>query len=217
MDIAVSASRTCGSMWQGVHDPVARLLADPQANSQPIGKNMNNHNINGLTGNGAAEATIGMIHKTNGVTGDGVAEATIGMSRRKFYDLVPVFAASHEATSHHATKPDQSVNNGAMGNRLGASARQLDTAEKRLFFILYYLKTNPTFDALGFNFDLSPSHAYDHMILYARILRRSLENLAVTPQKTMDSFERFRLAIEEYSARHTRSASAGNRLPAVRV
>jgi hypothetical protein len=173
---------------------------------------MNNHNINGLTGNGAAEAAIGMIHKTNGVTGDGVAEATIGMSRRKFYDLVPVFAASHEAT-----RPDQPVNHGAAGNRFGASARQLDTAEKRLFFILYYLKTNPSFDALGFNFDLSPSHAYDHMILYARILRRSLENLAVTPQKTMDSFERFRLAIEEYSARHTRSANVGSRLPAVRI
>lgn len=149
------------------------------------------------------------IHNINGVTGDGVAETTIGMSRKKFYDLVPVFAASHDAT-----RPEQPVNIGAAVNRFGASTRPLDTAEKRLFFILYYLQTNPTFDALGFNFDLSPSHAYDHVILYARVLRRSLENLAVTPQKTMDSCERFRLAIEEYAARHTRPASVACRLPA---
>ena len=160
----------------------------------------------GLTQDGAAATTIGMIHKAHTVTWDGVAEATIGMSRKKFYDLVPVFAASHDAT-----KQDRPASIGAAGHWLGHSTSHLDTAEKRLFFILYYLKTNPSFDALGFNFDLSPSNAYDYMILYARVLRRTLENLAVTPQKSLDSFERFRLAIEEYSARHTRSASAGRR------
>ena len=143
---------------------------------------------------------------SKGSTGERFVEATIGMSRKKFYDLVPVFAASHEAA--------QQERRGSHRHAIihhASHKTALDTAEKRLFFILYYLKTCPSFDVLGVNFDLSPSHAYDLMILYARVLRRSLENLAVAPQRTLDSFELFRQAIEEYSARHSKSAGFGGR------
>ena len=40
---------------------------------------------------------------------------------------------------------------------------QLRTAENKLFFILFYLKNYPTFDVLGFIFDLNPSNFMNKM------------------------------------------------------
>jgi len=46
-----------------------------------------------------------------------------------------------------------------------------------LFFVLFYLKTYPTFDVLGFHFGLSARHAHDHVEFLMRILERALANL----------------------------------------
>ena len=102
------------------------------------------------------------------------------MSRRKFDDLVPVFAASYDAAQQEWVESSS-------GARIqGCDTKEtLDSPEKRLFFILYYLNNLPSFDALGCFFGLSSSYAYDHMILYMQALRRGLEILAVAPNRAL--------------------------------
>ena len=64
----------------------------------------------------------------------------------------------------------------------------LDTPEKQLFFTLFYLKTYPTFDVLGFHFGLSADHARDYLVFFLRVL-----NLRGCPKTTS------RLKIHNYS------------------
>lgn len=121
-------------------------------------------------------------------------EAAIGMSYRKFGDLVPVFAASDELALQERVEAVE-VARLQESDPCGA----LDSPEKRLFFILYYLRSNPSFDTLGALFDLSPSHAYDQMIRCVRVLRRGLEILAVSPSRSLDSADELRHALERFA------------------
>jgi hypothetical protein len=73
-----------------------------------------------------------------------------------------------------------------------------DSDEKRLFFLLFYLKTYPTFDVLGFHFDLSAGHAHDYIQEFMPILERALKARNVYPERTFESVKDFRQAIEKY-------------------
>ncbi|MBK1646969.1 hypothetical protein CKO25_20590 [Thiocapsa imhoffii] len=78
---------------------------------------------------------------------DRTIKATIGMSREKFDALVPAFADAY----------DQMLQEKLRNKKIkclpkGGPSGVLDTHEKRLFFVLYYLKTDPTFDVLWFSF-----------------------------------------------------------------
>jgi hypothetical protein len=74
--------------------------------------------------------------------------------------LVDVFANSYNAIQQERLKNKEIKriqNSGPTGI--------LDTPETQLFFVLYYLKTYPTFDVLGFHFDLSAGHAHDYVVV----------------------------------------------------
>jgi hypothetical protein len=60
------------------------------------------------------------------------------------------------------------------------------------------LKTYPTFDVLGFHFDLSAGHAHDYVNEYILILRSALERAKVFPERTFDTPEALQKAIEKY-------------------
>jgi hypothetical protein len=124
---------------------------------------------------------------------DRTVKATIGMSREKFDALVPAFADAYDRILQERLQSKRM-------KRLprGGPKGVLDTAEKRLFFVLYYLKTYPTFDVLGFHFDLSAGHAHDYVVEYMEVLRRALETLEVAPERTADSLDNFLAIIEKY-------------------
>ena len=112
------------------------------------------------------------------LTRERTIKATIGMSREKFDSLVPVFADSYDAIQQERLKNKEIKriqNSGPKG--------VLDTPEKQLFFTLYYLKTYPTFDVLGFHFGLSAGHSHDYIVSYLPVLQRSLETLDVAPKR----------------------------------
>jgi hypothetical protein len=134
-----------------------------------------------------------IFEQFNSLKRDRTVKATIGMSREKFDALVPVFADAY------ALIEQEKVQNKEIKHiRKGGPKGVLDTPEKRLFFILYYLKTYPTFDVLGFHFDLSAGHAHDYVVAYSDVLRRALETLDLAPERTADSLEGFRERIESY-------------------
>ena len=127
------------------------------------------------------------------LTRERTIKATIGMSREKFGSLVDVFANSYNAIQQERLKNKEIKrikNSGPTGI--------LDTPEKQLFFVLYYLKTYPTFDVLGFHFDLSAGHAHDYVVCYLSVLQHSLETLGAAPKREISDPKEFMQLIEKY-------------------
>ena len=65
------------------------------------------------------------------------------------------------------------------GGRKGA----LSTPELKLFFLLFYLKTYPTFDVLGSLFDLSPPKANEQVKKLLPVLKEAEKRLQVLPHR----------------------------------
>jgi hypothetical protein len=128
------------------------------------------------------------------LTVDRTVRATIGMSREKFDQLVSVFTQSERAIDEQRL-----ANKDIRCLRKGGPPGNLDTPEKRLFFVLFYLKTYPTFDVLGFHFNLSAGHARDHITKAIKTLEHSLETLEVAPKREFNSAEDFKQCIEKYN------------------
>lgn len=135
-----------------------------------------------------------IFEKFKNLTQDRTVKATIGMSREKFDALVPAFAAAQDRIKQERLQTKQM-------KRLpgGGPKGVLDTPQKRLFFVLYYLKTYPTFDVLGFHFDMSAGHAHDYAIEYMDVLRRSLETLGLAPERNADAFGKLLKSIDKNS------------------
>lgn len=124
---------------------------------------------------------------------DRTIKAMIGISRKKFDKLVPVFTSAYNEIQEERLQKKE-IKKRPSGGPQGV----LGTPEKRLFFILYYLKTYPTFDVLGFHFDLSAGHAHDAVETYLPILKRSLENLNAFPTRTSENVKGLKELIEKY-------------------
>ena len=61
--------------------------------------------------------------------------------------------------------------------------RSTGYAQLKLFFILFYLKTYPTFDVLGGLFDLSPAKAQENVVKLLPMLKHAEKNLRVLPHR----------------------------------
>ncbi|BBA35302.1 uncharacterized protein sS8_3364 [Methylocaldum marinum] len=63
---------------------------------------------------------------------------------------------------------------------------------------MYYLKTYPTFDVLGFHFGFSGGHAHAHIDRLLPVLVRALTSLNVMPERTLTTPEEFSQLIDQY-------------------
>ncbi|NJN98145.1 MAG: transposase [Anaerolineales bacterium] len=66
-----------------------------------------------------------------------------------------------------------------------------------MFFLLYYLKTYPTFDVLGYHFDLDRSKACTNVHNLFPVLLRTLDGLKVLPQRQFNSLEDLQAAFAD--------------------
>jgi len=124
---------------------------------------------------------------------DRIIKSLIGMNRSKFDILATAFAVAYDSIQLERLQRGeikQVPSGGPKGN--------LDTFEKKLFFILYYLKTYPTFDVLGFHFGLSSGHAHNHVEALLPVLTRSLSELGVLPARLPGTPEEFSQLVEQY-------------------
>jgi len=131
--------------------------------------------------------------KLDGKKHDRQIKSIIGMSLSKFNILLAAFAVAYDAVQLERCEQGeikQVPSGGPKGN--------LDTFEKKLFFILYYLKTYPTFDVLGFHFGLSSGHAHNHLENLLPVLLRSLSDLGVMPAQSPGTPEEFSQLVEKY-------------------
>ena len=62
---------------------------------------------------------------------------------------------------------------------------------EKLFFTLFYLKTYPTFDVLGFTFNCSGKTAHDNLYNFLPVLQIALAKLDCLPKRKFDTVEEF--------------------------
>jgi hypothetical protein len=110
-------------------------------------------------------------------------KALIGLSYQEFIDLVPTF----EKVLTEMKRENKNRIRAIGGGRKGA----LRTTEAKLFFILFYLKTYPTFDVLGFFFSKPRGRSCEHTHFLMHVLKRSLGREFVLPKRKIRSVEEF--------------------------
>ena len=82
--------------------------------------------------------------------------AATGLSSKQFSILVSIFAKYLEEAKLEKYKgKNRKIGSGKKGD--------LETADEKLLFILFYLKCYPTFDVLGFTFGISGDAAHRYI------------------------------------------------------
>lgn len=118
-------------------------------------------------------------------------KALTGLSGTAFHKVLAVFIVCYqeiiqENYEHNKMKRQRKPGAGQKG--------RLNTLEKKLFFILYYLKTYPTFDVLGYHFDLDRSKACTNVHHLFPVLLKALGRLKVLPKRQFENVEELQAA-----------------------
>jgi len=111
-------------------------------------------------------------------------KALTGMTKQEFEDLIPNFT--------QAVIEDAQTNSKATVRAFGGGAKgKLPDTESKLFFVLMYLKTYPTFDFLSFivGFDKSRASRNTHFLLGS--LEKALGRKLVLPKRQIRSMDEF--------------------------
>ena len=110
-------------------------------------------------------------------------KAMIGMSYEEFSNLVPVFEQSMRDIRMKEPNRKRKLGGGQKG--------KLPTAESKLFFILFYLKTYPTFDVLAFFSDRDRGRCCKSVHFFSKVLEKALGRKLVLPKRRINSVEEF--------------------------
>lgn len=111
-------------------------------------------------------------------------KALTGVSRQEFNSLLPAFEQS--------VMEDKRLRSLAKERHFGGGSKgKLRTTEQKLFFILTYIKTYPTFDFLGFVFSMHRSKAHKNTTKLIGSLEKALGRKFVMPEKKISSMEEF--------------------------
>jgi hypothetical protein len=134
-----------------------------------------------------------IYEKFNAITDDRIVASLIGMPKAKFTALVEPFKSASLDIDRERVKRGE-----IKQVKQGGPKGYLDTVEKKLFFILFYLKTYPTFDVLGFHFGFSGGHAHAHVDKLLPVLGHTLEQLGLMPQRLPTTPAEFNQLLEKY-------------------
>ncbi len=111
------------------------------------------------------------------------SKALIGMSHQEFSDLVPAF--EHALIELRMQQPHRKRKVG------GGQKGKLPDAQSKLFFILFYLKTYPTFDVLAFVTDRDRGRCCKSVHFFSKVLKKALGKELVLPKRKIRSVEEF--------------------------
>jgi|JFJP01.1.fsa_nt_gi hypothetical protein len=120
-------------------------------------------------------------------------KSIIGLTKKQFSIMSEVFTATY-----HEIQNERLLNGEIRNLPKGGLPGVLNTPKKMLFFILYYMKTYCTFDALGFAFGFGSGHAYEHIKRIFPILKRTLLTMDVLPVRTISSVEELVQLVEKH-------------------
>ena len=110
-------------------------------------------------------------------------QAMIGMTYEEFSRLVPVFEQCMRDIRTQEPNRKRKLGGGQKG--------KLPTMESKLFFILFYLKTYPTFDVLAFFTDRNRGRCCKSVHFFSKVLEKALGRKLVLPKRKINSVEEF--------------------------
>lgn len=115
-------------------------------------------------------------------------KATIGIDKKRFNELAVLFSEIDQTikVKHYNEYVEFYDRQPTVGGN-----PTFKTPSEKLFFTLFYLKTYPTFDVLGFIFGCSGKTAHENLYKFLPILETALVNLDVLPKRKFDSVEEF--------------------------
>jgi hypothetical protein len=109
--------------------------------------------------------------------------ALTGLDYQEFTNLIPVFGASLKEHRLNKRNRRRAIGGGRKGH--------LKTVEDKLFFILFYIKTYPTFDIMAFFSRKGRGRCCEEAHLYLRILESALGKKITLPKRKIHSVEEF--------------------------
>lgn len=118
-------------------------------------------------------------------------KALTGLTRKAFHQLLPIFAQSYSEIRLKQYEQNLDRRQRRPG---GGQKGRLNSMEKKLFFILYYLKVYPTFDVLGDRFALDRSRACTNVHALLPVLLRALDKTGALPARQFESVEEMQVA-----------------------
>jgi hypothetical protein len=124
------------------------------------------------------------MHTARILRDDRQMRAVIGMGRSEFTALLPAFTNAW-VVELKQLRPHRQRKLG--GGKKGA----LKTMEDKLFAVLLYVKTYPTFDVLGFLTDRERTRACRSTHFLLQVLERALGKQLVLPERKIRSVEEF--------------------------
>jgi hypothetical protein len=134
-----------------------------------------------------------IFEKFTNETSERTIKALIGITKPQFIKLCPVFQEAYREIQ------EERVKNGEIKRvQKGGNQGHLGSFDKKLFFILYYLKTYCTFDVLGFHFGFSSGHAHEHVEQFLPVLQRSLSKLNLLPERAIATPEDMMKLVEKF-------------------
>lgn len=127
-----------------------------------------------------------MLNLQRALENDRLLRALTGLNRKAFDELCEVFGAAYQARLEQDRKPRQR-------RRGGGRKARLQSLEAKLFFILFYFKAYPTFDILGWLFELERGRSNRWVHRLQGILEATLGQKMVLPERKIESqfLERF--------------------------
>lgn len=109
-------------------------------------------------------------------------KSVTGMSTREFEQLSADFGKELEKDKQSRYK--KGLKKGDRQRKPGGGRKgNLKTLEQKLFFVLFYFKCYPTFDLLGFLFDLNRSNSLRAIQRLTNILEKTLGRKMVLPKR----------------------------------
>jgi hypothetical protein len=115
-------------------------------------------------------------------------KALTGLSQGQFDHLLPVFSDIYLANQQHTY--EEGLESGARKRKPGGGSKgKLPTMSDKLFFILSYYKTYPTFDVLGSQFGMARSKAHVNTYKLSPILYHTLVSLGLMPYREFETPE----------------------------
>ncbi len=116
---------------------------------------------------------------------DRQCKALTGITIQEFEELIPQFSWNYEQWKYSSHPNRQRKIGGGMKSRV------LPDARTRLFFILMYVKTYPTYDVLSFAVGFARSKACEWVLRLLPILEQTLGRACVLPERQITSPEEF--------------------------
>src|SRR5215469_7133678 len=107
---------------------------------------------------------------------DRMCKSTTGLSVNEFTALVEDFARNYNEFEAKRKEKRQRKIGGGRGSKI-------ETTEEKLFYLLWYLKTYPTFDVASFYVGFHRSNACEWVHVLLPILEQTMKRKFVLPQR----------------------------------